>query len=177
MKKTIEASLSSKEIEKLINGIKEFKEDTRQRMVVLCKRLSDEGLKVAKAQVGNSPLGRYVTLSTEISEEEMGCKAMLIGVGEVKKSDRYAPFYTLLAIEFGAGIYYNKEKNPKADEFGLGVGTFPNQIHAFEDGWYYWDEKEQKWKYSHGVKATMPMYRAQLAIMEKVKGIAKEVFN
>lgn len=83
---------------------------------------------------------------------------------------------TLLIVEFGAGIHYNSKGNPKADEMGYGVGTFPGQIHAFEDGWYYWGEDE-KWHYTHGIKATMPMYNASVAIREKVQECAKEVFG
>ena len=82
----------------------------------------------------------------------------------------------MLLVEFGAGIHYNANANPKAGEMGCGVGTFPGQIHAFEDGWYYWGE-DKKWHYTHGTKATMPMYSASVAIREKVRECAKEVFG
>ena len=47
-------------------------------------------------------------------------------------------------IEFGAGIHYNKSSsNPKSKDFKLGVGTFPDQTHAFDsNGWYYWEMME-----------------------------------
>ena len=83
----------------------------------------------------------------------------------------------MLAVEFGAGIFYNSEENPKAPELGFGVGTYPGQIHAFEDGWYYWDDKTETWRYAHGIKATMPMYNAEQQIIQQYVKIAMEVFG
>jgi hypothetical protein len=93
-----------------------------------------------------------------------------------KDGNAYPPFSTILAIEFGAGIHFNSTPNPNADKFGLGVGTFPGQIHAFEDMWFYWDETDQMWKPTHGVKATMPMYNAQMELINNAIKIAKTVF-
>ena len=83
----------------------------------------------------------------------------------------------MLAVEFGAGIFYNSTENPKAPELGFGVGTYPGQIHAFEDGWYYWDDKTETWRYTHGIKATMPMYNAEQQIIQQYVKIAREVFG
>ena len=49
-------------------------------------------------------------------------------------------------------------------------------IHAFEDGWYYLGNDNQ-WHYTHGVKATMPMYNATIEIINQYKQIAREVFS
>ena len=106
----------------------------------------------------------------------MGCKAVLIATGSTKIAKGREPFYTILAIEFGAGIHYNPIPNPKTADLGFGVGTFPGQMHAFEDGWYYLGE-DDKWHYSHGVKATMPMYKASAEIISRYKQIAAEVFK
>lgn len=165
-------------IKNLQKQLLNYKENTLQHKVELyVKRLAELGTKVIDAKVGESPLGHYVTLKTDISEEKAGCKAILIATGEVKESEGFAPFNTLLAIEFGAGIHYNKTPNPNADKFGLGVGTFPGQIHAFEDFWFYWNEEKQKWMPTHGVKATMPMYNASTAIIRDYVKIAKEIFG
>lgn len=170
--------LSVSGIKNLQKQLQHYKDNTLQHKVELyVKKLAELGTNVINAKVGESPLGHYVTLKTDISEEKAGCKAILIATGEVKESEGFAPFNTLLAIEFGAGIHYNKTPNPNADKFGLGVGTFPGQIHAFDDGWYYWDDKSQKWRYTHGVKATMPMYNASTAIIENYVKIAKEIFG
>lgn len=82
----------------------------------------------------------------------------------------------ILFIEFGAGIIYNKGKeHPNAKELGYGVGTYPNQRHAFDDdGWYYWDGTTRV--PSKGTEASMPVYEAYREMSERVRDIAREVF-
>lgn len=177
-KKTITiSSLSVSEIRKAQKELEKYRDSLTYKCRLLAEELAKMGIKVAQAKIDESPLGKYVAIKTEITEEKAGCKAILVATGAVKESEGYAPFNTLLAIEFGAGIHYNKTPNPNADKFGMGVGTFPGQIHAFEDGWYYWDDKEQKWRYTHGVKATMPMYNASTEIQQNIVKTAKDVFG
>lgn len=177
-KKTIKiSSLSVSEIRKSQRELERYKESLKFKCRLLVEELSKAGIKVAQARIDESPLGKYVTIKTDITEEKAGCKAILVAIGAVKESEGYAPFNTLLAIEFGAGIHYNKTPNPNEDKFGMGVGTFPGQIHAFEDGWYYWDDKAQEWSYTHGVKATMPMYQASMEIQKSIVKTAKGIFE
>lgn len=177
-KKVFKTDLSVKGLERLKKELLEYKQDHLQTKVkMLTERLTESGVSIAKARINESPLGKYVTIQTNITKEQAGCKAIIVTTGAVKESDGYAPFNTLLAIEFGAGIHHNPTANPNADKFGLGVGTFPGQIHAFEDGWWYWDDKLLEWRYTHGVKATMPMYNASIEMQNKIVSIAKEVFR
>ena len=172
------ADLSIKGIENLQKQLEHYRNVTLEnKCKKLVKNLLDIGIEVSKAKVNESPLGKYVTISTNITTNDKNCKGILLAKGEVMRSEGYEPFYTILAIEFGAGIYHNKTPNPNADKFGLGVGSFPGQIHAFEDMWYYWDEDEQKWKASHGVKATMPMYYADLEMKNNIIKAVKDAFK
>lgn len=176
-KRVFKASLSVDSIRQLQKDLTAYRDSLTYKCRLLVERLAEIGIDVAQSRVDESPLGKYVTIRTEITEEQAGCKAMLIAVGETKESEGYPPFNTLLAIEFGAGIHFNPIPNPNAGEFGLGVGTFPGQIHAFEDFWFYWDEDKQKWLPTHGVKATWPMYEASLEIQRNIVKVAKEVFS
>ena len=177
-KRTLNATLSTTSIRKLQDELKKYQNDLTTKCKLLAKELAEIGVNVAEARIGESPLGKYVSIQTDISEEQAGCKAVLIATGEVKKSDGYAPFNTLLAIEFGAGIHYNQTPNPNADKFGFGVGTFPGQIHAEDpNGWYFWDDEKEKWIHSYGVKATMPMYHADMEIIQNVVKKTKEIFG
>lgn len=177
-KKVIKADLSVKGIENLKKQLIQYRDvELPNKCRELATRLAQLGVTVAQAKTDESPLGKYVTLRTDIPAEKMGCKAILIATGDVKESEGYAPFNTLLAIEFGAGIHHNPTPNPNAAKFEMGVGTFPGQIHAFQDGWYYWDEEAQEWRYTHGVKSTMPMYHADMEIIKSVVKVAKEVFK
>ena len=177
-KKVFKSDLSVSGLNELKRQLLQYKDALPTKCEKLVSRLLESGLSVANARVGESPLGKYVTVTTNISSEKMGCKGILLAKGAVKEQDGYAPFSILLAIEFGAGIHYNPTPNPNADKFGLGVGTFPGQVHAFQsEGWMYWDEKAQEWRHTYGVKATMPLYNADIEIIQNVIRIAKEVFR
>lgn len=176
-KKVFKSDLSVKSIEALKSQLLQYKDSLHIKCEKLVSRLLESGLSVANARVGESPLGKYVTVTTNISADKMGCKGILLAKGQVKEQEGYAPFSILLAIEFGAGIHYNPTPNPLiSSEFPYGVGAFPGQTHAYQDMWFYWDENSQEWKPTHGVKATMPMYSADMEIIQNVVKTAKEVF-
>ena len=168
--------LSPSSIERLKKELIYYRDELPAKCEKLVERLAKIGLLVANLQISESPLGGYVSLSIDMQPEVAGYKAILISTGAVMQSEGYDDFNVLLAIEFGAGIHYNKTANPNAGEFGYGVGTFPGQIHAFEDGWWYWDSEAEEWKYTHGVKAPMPMYEASKSIIKEIVRTAKEVF-
>ena len=176
-KKVFKSDLSVNGIEALKRQLLQYKDELHTKCKKLVSRLLQSGVAVSQARISESPLGKYVTVTTNISADKMGCKGILLAKGAVKEQDGYAPFSILLAIEFGAGIHFNPAPNPNADKFGLGVGTFPGQVHAFEDMWFYWDEKSQEWKPTHGVKATMPMYKASEEMKNNILKIAKDVFR
>ena len=177
-KKTFTINLSVKDIENLKKELVNYRDNELPRKCEqLVKRLLEVGITVSQTKVDESPLGKYVVLTTNISPKEYGCNGILLAKGQLIENEGYEPFSTILAIEFGAGIYHNKTPNPEASKLGYGVGTFPNQIHAFEDMWFYWDEDDRQWKPTHGVKATMPMYSAKIKIIESATAIAKEVFG
>ena len=176
-KKIFKSDLSVSGLNELKRQLLQYKDDLPTKCEKLVSRLLQSGVAVSQTKINESPLGKYVTVTTNISADKMGCKGILLAKGAVKEQEGYAPFSILLAIEFGAGIHYNPTPNPNADKFGLGVGTFPGQIHAFQsEGWMYWDEKAHEWRHTYGVKATMPMYSADMEIIKNVVKLAKEVF-
>lgn len=175
----IKADLSVKGIESVKKKLIQYRDvELPKKCKEFVERLLQSGVSVSRAKIDESPLGKYVTVTTDISADKMGCKGILLAKGEVKEQEGYAPFSILLAIEFGSGIHFNPTPNPLiSSEFPYGVGTFPGQVHAHEDTWFYWDEKSQEWRPTHGVKATMPMYSADMEMIQKVEKIAKQVFK
>ena len=172
----IKEDLSVKGIESIKRQILQYKDSLPIKCEKLVSRLLQSGVEVSQTKINESPLGKYVTITTDVSAAKTGCKGILLAKGAVKEQEGYDPFSILLAIEFGAGIHFNPTPNPLiSSEFPYGVGTFPNQIHAYQDLWFYWDENTQEWKPTHGVKATMPMYSAEIEIIQNVVKIAKEV--
>ena len=177
-KKVFKTDLSASGLNDLKRQLLQYNDELPTKCEKLVSRLLQSGVAVSQTKISESPLGKYVTVTTNISSDKMGCKGILLAKGAVKEQYGYAPFSILLAIEFGAGIHYNPTPNPNADKFGLGVGTFPGQVHAFQsEGWMYWDEKVQEWRHTYGVKATMPLYNADMEIIKNVVKYAKEVFG
>ena len=176
-KKVFKSDLSVSGLNDLKRQLLQYKDSLPIKCEKLVSRLLQSGVAVSQTKISESPLGKYVTVTTNISADKIGCKGILLAKGAVKEQEGYAPFSILLAIEFGAGVHYNPTPNPLiGSEFPYGVGTFPGQTHAYQDTWFYWDENSQEWKPTHGVKATMPMYSADMEIIQNVVKFAKEVF-
>ena len=178
-KKVFKADLSVKGVEALKSQLLQYKDSLSVKCEKLVNRLLQSGVEVSQSKISESPLGKYVKVTTNISADKMGCKGILLAKGEVKEQEGYEPFSILLAIEFGSGVHFNPTPNPLiSSEFPYGVGTFPGQVHAMEPGgWYFWSEEKQQWIHSYGVKATMPMYSADMEIIQNVVKVAKEVFG
>src|SRR5574344_1509031 len=177
-KKVFKSDLSVSGLNDLKRQLLQYRDELPIKCEKLVSRLLQSGVSVSQARISESPLGKYVTVTTNISADKMGCEGILLAKGAVKEQEGYAPFSILLAIEFGAGIHYNPTPNPIiGSEFPYGVGTYPGQVHAFQsEGWMYWDEKAQEWRHTYGVKATMPLYNADMEIIQNVVKVAKEVF-
>lgn len=177
-KKVFTSDLSVKGIEALKKQLLQYKDDLSNKCEKLVSRLLQSGIEVANTSISESPLGKYVTVTTNISADKMGCNGILLAKGEVREQEGYAPFSILLAIEFGAGIHFNPTSNPLiGTDFPYGVGTFPGQTHAYQDMWWYWDESDNEWRPTHGVKATMPMYKAGEKIESEILKTVKDVFG
>lgn len=175
MKKKIKMNLSVSDIQRTISEIKSYQNELQEKCNKFCAKLSESGIAEASYHLSESPLGKTILVKADIDKSKVGCKAMIIATGKTITND-YGTVNSLLLVEFGSGIYYNHEQNPKADEYGMGIGTFPDQTHAFEDGWWFLNDNGD-WIYSHGVKATMPMYNAGKEMRKKMVSVAKEVFR
>lgn len=164
-----------KSIRELQDKLNQYKNTLVYKANLVVERLIQMGYGVALSHIQESPLGKYIVLSSSLTPEQMGCKAILMAVGEIKDIPGREPFSILMAVEFGAGKYYNEDGHPQAPDFGFGVGTYPDQRFAFSDGWWFMKD-DGEWVYTHGVKATMPMYNALKTMKENTDAIVKEVF-
>ena len=60
---------------------------------------------------------------------------------------------------------------------GVGQGTFPGQIHAFDEKGWYWTTEDGVKHHSIGEKPTHPMHNAMNEMIRDVEKIAVEVFK
>ena len=178
MSKKISFGLSVQEIQNAIKEIKEYQNSLDGKCEELCRRLTVEGISIARAHIGSSGFGKYIHLSSEITQEKAGCKAIFYMedsqkiVSKWKNQDgvQSKEISPALMLEFGAGL---PAQNP-ANIPGVGTGTYGT--HGDKPGWWYMDLEDQ-WHYATGVSPKMPMYSVGKELRNKVIETAREVFR
>lgn len=85
-KKVIRGNFSSKGIQDIIKQLEQYKADLHRKAELLCQRLAGEGLTVAESRIGESPLGKYVSVRIDLEPSKVGCQAVLIATGQTKTS-------------------------------------------------------------------------------------------
>lgn len=177
-RKTIKIDLfDGKSLQQAIKQIEAYRDDLPRKCQEICRRLAEEGVKVADVAINSVPIGKTITLTTDINPSKAGCQAIMKMTGRETRMEDGRVFYTALAIEFSAGVRYANTASPKAKDFGMGTGTFPDAKHSWQmEGWYYLGD-DGEWHHSYGVQASMPMYKASVEMRQKIDSIVKEVFG
>lgn len=179
MAKTISFGLSVREVQAAIKEIEAYQNDLNLKCEELCFRLCAEGMPIARAYIGESGFGRYVRLSSEITPEKAGCKAIIImedttkikSEWQTKEGVRSAEISPMLMLCFGSGL---KAQNP-TNVPNVGAGSFGE--HGLDpSGWWYMD-LDGVWHHSTGVEPKMPMYHTGKELRDKLVLIAKDVFK
>lgn len=178
MSKKISFGLSVKEIQNAIKEIKEYQNSLDGKCEELCHRLTTEGISITQVRIGSSGFGKYIHLSSEITPEKAGCKAIffmedsqkIISQWQNQDGIQRKEISPALMLEFGAGL---PAQNP-ANIPGVGTGTYGT--HGNKSGWWYMD-LEGQWHYVTGVSPKMPMYSVGKELRNKVIEIAREVFK
>lgn len=177
----ISFGLSVREVQAAIKEVKAYQQDLIRKCEILCRRLTEEGIRVAQAYIGGSGFGKYIRLLSEITPEKAGCRAVLymedsskiVSEWKTLEGVKKATVSPMLMLEFGSGL---QAENP-ANIPGVGTGTFPGQTHAENPGGWWYMDLDGVWHHSSGVSAKMPMYFAGKEMREKIVSIAKEVFR
>lgn len=164
MAKTINIALTEKSIRDAIKQLEAYRDRFDSKLDLFLSRLAEVGIEVARATIESVPQddkGQYAL--EEIKSPPNGTSIVLSG-------------NKVLFIEFGAGITYSNPQHPKANG-KYGVGTYPDQKHAFDPkGWWYTDNGTHS-NHSYGNPPYMPLYKAETEILNRVHEIAKEVFG
>ena len=82
-------------------------------------------------------------------------------------------------MEFGAGVYHNgsvgSSPNPLGTNLGFTIGSY-GLGNGAKNVWGFRDENGEL-HLTHGVPASMPMYRSMMAVVDNIEQIAREVFS
>lgn len=181
--KRIYVSLTTKDsIEKAIKELEKYRNSITDLGKQFCQRLADIGVRAAMRTLatkgqGDSDRSASFNIAYTVEGQEVEYILSITSTPTITKDGRV--FYPHLAWEFGAGNYFNgmRSPNPKAEELGMGPGTFPQQTHVPEPGFWYYRDKNGDAVRSYGTQATMPMHTAVVEMMQSVETIAKEIFG
>ena len=179
-KRVLKAELSVKSIENLKKELLDYKNDELPNLLVkFTEELLKIGIQVVDERMNNASYkfdkdnimsGADPSHNTFVRISKFGSnvKATLVVTGR-----------ELLFIEFGAGVSFNTEKgsspHKKGEEFGFTIGSYGKGYGSRKVWGYYNDNGDLV--LTRGVKAEMPMYYADIAMIQSVVEVARSVFK
>lgn len=184
--KRIYVSLTTEgSIDKAIKALEAYKQSLIEKTEELVEKLLNVG--VETGQANNGQYAGMILFKKEIIPGSDGVEGLLIATDgkkivrewKYKGGLKQAIVSPLLMAEFGSGWLSKVLSTGDYRDNGLGVGqgTFPGQVHAFDkDGWW-WETPDGVKHHSYGEAPTYPVNSALFAMMFEVDRIAKEVFN
>lgn len=178
-KKTLKADLSVSSIRNLQRELEKYRDSLTYKCELLVKRLAEAGIPVIDENMAKVAFTVDEKGIQSGADPQHYTQVKINTFGSYARADLIVEGKELLFIEFGAGVYYNgtagSSPHPKGGEFGYVIGSY-GKGHGKQKVWgYYADSGELI--LTHGVEATMPMYKASLDIAQNVVKIAREVFK
>lgn len=161
-KTTIRFKIDEEEIARAIREVKAYKKLFLSKCEDLVKELTAQGAEIARAQVAQldaiytgdlqNSIGDYFSTKT--------------GVGIIR-ADAYYAIY----VEFGTGVVGSQSPHPNPQGW-----QYDKNGHG-DEGWFYYDEKAEKWRWTKGFKSRPFMYNTARELEKECARIAKEVFG
>ena len=172
-KKVIRFGLNTKDINRAIRELQEFKQDFLEKVDTYRKRIAEEIAVNASMLFANSVVDDVIQGSprrpdVQVTVDERGGISVVVANGE-----------DAVWCEFGAGVYHNgsvgSSPNPFGTDLGLTIGSY-GKGHGKQSAWGYYDE-DGNLVITRGTPASMPMYNAVQEVARKSVEIARRVFG
>lgn len=154
-------------IDEAIRQIEEYEKSLNEKCRKLVQRLVDEGVLVAKAKLislGAFESGELVSSMQGFMYKE-GNKGLIIA------DCKHAAF-----VEFGTGVVGSNKPHPDIPEDMPVTWIYDSNEHG-EDGWYYYDEQQGRYRFTKGMPSRPFMYETAADLRDKLTEYAKEVFK
>ena len=163
----IKVELSPASIENAIRDIEQYQDDVEQKCQEVCEKLASIGAVGISLGFSRAIYTGDNSFNVEVEKADVDGKS-----GYIVSVTGGA----VLFIEFGAGVTYAKDNvHPLSAQFGMGVGTYPGQKHAFdENGWYLPGPGHQ---HTYGSPPNMPVYNTAKDLEAEVEKVVREVFG
>lgn len=164
---------SQSSIEKLRRNLQTYRAELLDKTEILCKRLAEIGVDIAKAQIINfkaeftGELKSSITYNRKISSNN---RVVFV----IKADSEHAIF-----VEFGTGIVGKSFPYPAPFPNGIdwqyASGEHIIQLKDGRYGWFY--NRDGRWYFTEGMKSRPFMHNTSLELQGQVVKIAKEVFG
>lgn len=175
----IKINLSDKSIQNAIQELSKYRNWVNSKTSQLIKELAEVGIPVIE---DNMAKANYTYDSKNIrsgSNTEHYTHVKIHSFGSYSEATLILEGEEVLFIEYGAGVYYNgsagSSPHPKGAVNGMVIGSY-GKHHGVQKVWGYYDDNGDL-VLTHGVKAQMPMYKAQTEIERQMVAVAKRVFS
>lgn len=179
-KRVFKTDLSVRGIENLKKELMNYRDnELPKKLDLFVKKLAESGIPTIESRMAQASYtydekgvesGADTTHNTYVKVDSLigMSKATLVLQGK-----------EVLFIEFGAGVSYNgsvgSSPHPLGAQYGFLIGSYGMGNGSKQVWGYYADSGELV--LTRGTKATMPMYSADLEIINNVVAIAKGVFG
>lgn len=170
MKKVIKMKLDPQSIAEAIEEIERYKADLERRVRLLLKRLTDEGVQIAKAKVVEHGIIHDAELTNSIN----GYVSVALGAGFIRVNDEHAVFF-----EFGTGPKGASNPHPLGGKY-KSEGWFTKADGKPMDELYGWKplgDDKNVYFFTEGQKAKPFMYETAQKLRDEFPRIVKEVFG
>ena len=161
-KTVIKFSLDSKDIDRAIRELKQFKKEFLEKCNRLVEALTDYGVEVARIQVAQLD----AVYTGELMNSIDSYYSPTYNVGIIKAGAYYAAY-----VEFGTGVVGSQSPHPNPDGWQYDVNQHGDA------GWVYYDEESGKFRWTKGFKSRPFMYNTARDLEKNCKKIAVEVFG
>lgn len=178
---SIKTKVSLDGIDTTIRKLEDYIERLQSRTEIFVQRLADVGINVAKQNVLVEDNGLWIDRSNLVYFEKNVASSV---DGAVCIIVPFSTPYVSTWRKSKDGDLLVAEVDPLLmAEFGSGAraieghrGTFPNQKHADEGAWAWYDQYGVK-HYSSGGTPSRPIYKAKEEMKQQIQLVALEVFS
>lgn len=178
-KHTINILLSEKPIDEAIGQLQQYKNWLIKKTSQLVKELAEAGIPVIDENMEKASYTYDEKGVRSGSDTSHYTHVKVQSFGGYSKANLIVQGKELMFIEFGAGVFCNgaagSSPHPKGAVNGMVIGSYGNH-HGVQKVWgYYADSGELV--LTHGVEAQMPVYKADMEIIQKYVEVARRVFS
>lgn len=176
---TINILLSEKSIDEAIGQLQQYKNWLIKKTSQLVKELAEVGIPVIDENMEKASYTYDEKGVRSGSDTSHYTHVKIQSFGSCSKANLIVQGKELMFIEFGAGVFYNgaagSSPHPKGAVNGMVIGSYGNHRGVQKVWGYYADSGELV--LTHGVEAQMPVYKADMEIIQKYVEVARRVFS